>query len=170
LENFEFQADFADELLNDYFYNRRVFFVLIMVQFFMQLYIVTLTWIDRDLVFLHFNQLYRDSQGNRAYGSQYGGGATHIRALFFTALLLDLVVNVIAIYLALKAYHMHSIKMFKSYSTVYAVCIVSRIILAYLNTWNVIMFILMLFTYTYSRYMIALLYGLCLVPTSTNTN
>lgn len=152
LENFEFQADFADEMLNDYFYNRRVFFILIMVQFFMQIYIVTLTWIDRDLVFLHFNQLYRNNEDR------------HIKEMFFAALLLDLVVNVLAIYLAIKAYHMHSIKMFKNYSTVYAVCIVSRIILAYLNTWNVVMFIVMLFTYTYSRYMIALLYGLCLVP------
>ena len=36
------------------------------------------------------------------------------------------------------------------------------------NRWNVIMFIIMLFTYTYARYMIALIYGLCLIPSTGN--
>ncbi len=151
MENFDFAPEFADELLKDYFYNRRVFFILIIIQFFVQLYIVTLTWSDRDLVFSHFQEIYKYH-------------VEQVKHFFYLSLVFDICVNIIAMVLAVRAYATHQINAYKTFSVVYAISIVSRIILAYLNTWNVIMFIIMLFTYTYSRYMIALIYGICLVP------
>jgi hypothetical protein len=49
-------------------------------------------------------------------------------------LALDIVINVWALVLGLRAYNSHQISLYKNFSLLYGVCIISRIILAYLNT------------------------------------
>mmetsp|Transcript_2433 Transcript_2433/g.2384 ORF Transcript_2433/g.2384 Transcript_2433/m.2384 type:complete len:91 (-) Transcript_2433:58-330(-) len=87
-----------------------------------------------------------------------------MRNFFFSSIAFDFALNTVAMGIALKAYAHHQIRYYKYFSLLYAGCIISRVMLSYLNSWNVVMFILMMFTYTYSRYMIALIYGLCLIP------
>mmetsp|Transcript_6809 Transcript_6809/g.5065 ORF Transcript_6809/g.5065 Transcript_6809/m.5065 type:complete len:179 (-) Transcript_6809:42-578(-) len=151
MENFDLSPEFSDELVTDYFYNRRGFMYLILIQYFMQLYLALLTLNSQSLILYRFNQLY-----------QYD--MEKMRNFFAVSVGFDFVINSVAFALALKAYAHHQIKFYKYFSLLYAACIISRVMLSYLNSWNVVMFVLMMFTYTYSRYMIALIYGLCLIP------
>ena len=59
LENFEPSPEFSEELISDYYYNRRIFFILILCQYFLQLYILSITWADRNIVFQHVSSLSR---------------------------------------------------------------------------------------------------------------
>ncbi len=55
LENFEFSPEISEELLNDYFKHRRLFFILMTMQFFIQIYVMTMTWAERETIFFRMN-------------------------------------------------------------------------------------------------------------------
>ena len=107
--------------------------------------------VNKDIIFYHFTDIYQYDE-------------ERVRKFFYSTILIDSFFNTISIVVAITAFCRHKITAYKYFSVFYAICIASRIILAYINTWNVIIFILMLFIYTYARYMIALIYGLCLIP------
>ena len=53
---------------------------------------------------------------------------------FYVSLMVDLLLNGCAVWLGVKAYNTHQIKAYKNFSLIYVICILSRILLAYLNT------------------------------------
>ena len=57
-----------------------------------------------------------------------------VQQFFYVSLFFDIFINITAFGFAINAYKCHQIKQFKLFSLVYAVAIVSRIILSYLNT------------------------------------
>eukprot|EP00347_Sterkiella_histriomuscorum_P003823 403362803 len=152
LENFEFSPEITDDLMEDYFSNRRVFFFVVILQFFASLYVMMRTWTDKSVVLLHMSQFYNVQSFEQ------------LETSFQSLILFDFVLNMLNVIAGLKAYNSHQIKGYKTFSTIQGICILSRVLLANINSWNVITFMLMIFTYTFSRYMIAVIYALCLVP------
>jgi len=55
MENFEFSPEFSDELVNDYFYNRKGFFFLMLVQYLLQIYLILITLNSQNFIILRFN-------------------------------------------------------------------------------------------------------------------
>jgi hypothetical protein len=54
---------------------------------------------------------------------------------FYATIFLDITLNTVAVFFGLRACRLHQVSSYKNFSVVYGVCIISRVILAYVNTY-----------------------------------
>jgi hypothetical protein len=111
--------------------------------------------------YIYISHIYLLYQMNNVY---------HINEKYITNALcatvsFDVCINITSFLIAMKGILTHKIKFYKYFSMVYCLCIASKVALSYINSyifmwimsyrWNVLIFVVMLFTYMYARYMIA---------------
>eukprot|EP00347_Sterkiella_histriomuscorum_P021773 403332815 len=151
INNIEFRLD-PEQSMKKYNAHRRnlKFFLIVNLLFEIMLYYYLFS--NMDFIVSQLSEIYRDLTIEKLY------------RVFEMSNGIDMVINVAMYTLGYIALSSHKITIFNAYHWVLMMSIFSRIVISYLNILNLLMFIMKIVLYLYSRYVLSLLYSVLLLP------
>mmetsp|Transcript_22211 Transcript_22211/g.29721 ORF Transcript_22211/g.29721 Transcript_22211/m.29721 type:complete len:128 (+) Transcript_22211:390-773(+) len=107
---------------------------------------------NQDFILAQLGEIYRNST------------MTSIQKTFFVCYGVDLLFSLLAFAYGFSALYSHKVTRYNSFNSWLLLTIFSKIVISYLNVLNLLVFIMKLVLYLYSRFLLSVLYTVLVIP------
>lgn len=87
-----------------------------------------------------------------------------IQTTFMSCYSVDIVFSALAYGYGFSALYTHKVKSYNSFNMWLLLCVLSKIVISYLNVLNLLVFIMKLVLYLYARFLLSVLYTVLVIP------
>jgi len=139
-------------MMSTYLKHRTMFAIVLIVDLFADILLTTHSYFNKEEIYQNIYEQYN--------GMTY----KHIGIMFYSLFMFDCLVNFVYYPIGFYSGISQSIGMYKHFSNIALLSVLSNLFMSYLNMFNLLMFCIKLVAYAYSKFIVNLLISILLLP------